>query len=358
MKHYDIVYVISIASTTTGGTRFFIQLASEMAKHFKVALITGKTTTEARRLLAGVDLYDGKVYNGCDILYSCPMATARFFIYTLKVLTAIKFDILHTDNHIPNFLAYFWPKKTLITLHHLEVRGLNPIIDIVQFLELKAPRLALYSPLKLSKDTVRIPPILRFSPLNIKSNKKVEKGLVVMVGRLESRKNYPMALAAFAVARRFRPELRLVIVGDGPEKKNLIELAKRLGVAEAVEIRSNISDEEKYELLSAAEVFIHLGKPEGFSLAVFEALSFGLPVVAHREVPVVSLFRFPNVVLVDLSVLDIATYLVNPPPRGRPLQVELDLASFYLKLYLVLKQYVSWMPRRNKNNAKRKTVKP
>ena len=52
--------------------------------------------------------------------------------------------------------------------------------------------------------------------------------------------------------------------------------------------------------------------------------------------------------LEHLSAPDIAGHLVNPLPRGRPLQVGLDFVGFCLKLYLTLKRYGSWMPRMNK----------
>jgi hypothetical protein len=39
---YDMVYVIDIASTTSGGNKFFVELAAEVAKTYKVALIAGK----------------------------------------------------------------------------------------------------------------------------------------------------------------------------------------------------------------------------------------------------------------------------------------------------------------------------
>jgi len=338
MTQYDIVYVTDIASTTSGGNKFFVELAAEMAKHFRVAMVTGRVTSEARRILAGVDVYSGEIYHNCELPHRCPMNAVKFFIYTLKVLTTIKFDILHTNSHLPNFLAYLWPKKTLCTIHHLETREAHPLVDIVQWLEIKAPKLALHSPLKLTKHSVSIPPILHFSTPKIQ--RKVEKGLVVMIGRLEARKNYPTALIAFAVARRLRPDLRLVIVGNGPEREKILQIIHKLKIAEAVKIISNISDVEKNELLSRAEMFLHLGRPEGFSLAVFEALSLGIPVIAHREVPAATLFKLPNVSLVDLHVADIARHLVNPPPPGRPLRGELDVSRLYLKLYLKLKQSI------------------
>ena len=86
---YDIVYVIDIASTTSGRNKFFVELAAEAAKTCKVALIAGKTTPEARRLLAGVDLYDGGIYGDCELPHTRPLKAAKFLIYATKVLTSI-----------------------------------------------------------------------------------------------------------------------------------------------------------------------------------------------------------------------------------------------------------------------------
>jgi len=50
-----------------------------------------------------------------------------------------------------------------------------------------------------------------------------------MIGRLEPRKNYHLALAAFKIAKTLRPDLN-VIIGDGPLRRDLHRTIERLGL--------------------------------------------------------------------------------------------------------------------------------
>jgi glycosyltransferase involved in cell wall biosynthesis len=100
-----------------------------------------------------------------------------------------------------------------------------------------------------------------------------------MIGRLEPRKNYHLALATFKIAKTLRPDLN-VIIGDGPLRQDLHRTIERLGLQD-VEIKPHTTEEEKYQLLAQAEAFLHLGHPEGFSLALFEAATLGTPVITH-----------------------------------------------------------------------------
>jgi glycosyltransferase involved in cell wall biosynthesis len=90
-----------------------------------------------------------------------------------------------------------------------------------------------------------------------------------MMGRLEERKRYILALASFKVAKCFRPELQLIIVGQGLELNRIQEVARRLRIHDSVTILPYVSEEEKYDLYSKAEVFLHLGHPEGFFACSF-----------------------------------------------------------------------------------------
>jgi len=328
---YDVVYVIDLASTTSGGNKFFVELAAEAAKTYKVALIAGKITPEARRLLAGVDLYDGGIYGDCELPHTCPLKAAKFLIYATKVLTSIKFRLLHTNAHLPNLLAYLYPRRTIATIHHLEPVSLHPLARLIQILELKAPKLALHAPYKIAPYAVVIPPILRHTPPQIQHTPR-QRGLVVMIGRLEPRKNYPLALVAFKIAKTLRPDLKLVIIGDGPLRRDLHRTIKRLGLQD-VEIKPHATEEEKYQLLAQAEAFLHLGHPEGFSLALFEAATLGAPVITHPQVPAATLLKTPNILAVELRPASIARALLSPPPPAKPLKKSAVFAYIYLSLY-------------------------
>jgi glycosyltransferase involved in cell wall biosynthesis len=72
---------------------------------------------------------------------------------------------------------------------------------------------------------------------------------------------------------------------DVKYERELIELAEDLGIANQVEFRFNVSEQEKRELLSATRVLVVPSVVEGFGIVVLEANACGVPVVASSGVP-------------------------------------------------------------------------
>lgn len=105
-----------------------------------------------------------------------------------------------------------------------------------------------------------------------------ERPRFVSVGRLVHQKGVDVLLRAFA---RARPELaedwELVVVGDGPRRRELERLADGLGLAGAVVFAGSL--ENPYPLMAGADVFVHTARWEGFGVVLTEALALGLPVV-------------------------------------------------------------------------------
>jgi len=98
----------------------------------------------------------------------------------------------------------------------------------------------------------------------------------VAVSRLVARKAYPDLLRAFA--RCATPGLRLLVAGDGPERGALEALCRELGIADRVRFFGQVTEEEKYRLLSAADFFALASQHEGFGIVFQEAMHCGLPV--------------------------------------------------------------------------------
>ncbi|TAM69458.1 MAG: glycosyltransferase [Microbacteriaceae bacterium] len=120
---------------------------------------------------------------------------------------------------------------------------------------------------------------------------------VLVLQRFESEKHTGTALRAWAQAGRF-DGWRLVLAGDGSERDELRDLARRLGVADTVDFIGFQSDVDA--LLRRASILIAPTPREGLGLAVIEAMAYGLPVVAaggggHLETvgPVAEAALFP-----------------------------------------------------------------
>jgi 1,2-diacylglycerol 3-alpha-glucosyltransferase len=114
---------------------------------------------------------------------------------------------------------------------------------------------------------------------------RAEKGwldetIMISVGRLASEKNWETLLQAFAKVYPEHQKLRLVLIGDGPDRESLQALASELGVAERVTFTGSVPFEEVPAYLKAADVFSFASVTETQGLVTIEAMAAGLPVVA------------------------------------------------------------------------------
>lgn len=100
--------------------------------------------------------------------------------------------------------------------------------------------------------------------------------VVLSAGRLAPVKDFPTLVRAFAQLPH--AGARLIILGEGSERKKIETEARSLGVADRVILPGHVHDMRPW--FSQASVFVLPSLSESFSNVVVEALSFGLPVVA------------------------------------------------------------------------------
>jgi len=105
--------------------------------------------------------------------------------------------------------------------------------------------------------------------------------VIISVGRLVRRKANDRLITALAEAGD--PRLHLCLVGDGPRRPALEQLAAQLGVAERVHFQGHIDERRKHQLLAVADVFALSSLHEGFGLVYLEAMCCGLPVVSNLD---------------------------------------------------------------------------
>lgn len=102
------------------------------------------------------------------------------------------------------------------------------------------------------------------------------------VGRLHHQKNQSFLLEVFAKAAEMRPGARLLMVGDGPLKSELLAKAERLDVANCLTLLSNRTDVNR--LYQAMDVFVLPSIYEGLGIVALEAQSSGLVTVCSDGV--------------------------------------------------------------------------
>ncbi len=101
---------------------------------------------------------------------------------------------------------------------------------------------------------------------------------VLGVGRLDKQKGFDLLLEAYARSGVRRDGYRLVILGEGPERAALEDLAVRLGVADVVEMPGVVKAPEDW--MEQAAVFVLPSRYEGFPNVLVEAMAMGCAVVA------------------------------------------------------------------------------
>ena len=104
--------------------------------------------------------------------------------------------------------------------------------------------------------------------------------VIISVSRLTQEKNWRTLIKSFANALNSRSDLRLVIIGDGPERRDLIQFTQELGIGSQVDFLGKIPFEEIPHYLSAADLFAFASITETQGLVTLEAIAAGLPVVA------------------------------------------------------------------------------
>ena len=104
--------------------------------------------------------------------------------------------------------------------------------------------------------------------------------LLVNVGRLARQKNQTLLLDMLALL----PAAHLVIVGEGELRAELQQLADRPGVRGRVHFAGELDRADGLGIVAAADVFVFPSLFEGLPLALAEAMSLGVPIVAS-DVP-------------------------------------------------------------------------
>jgi colanic acid/amylovoran biosynthesis glycosyltransferase len=109
---------------------------------------------------------------------------------------------------------------------------------------------------------------------------------ILTVGRLVEKKGIEFSIRAIAKVRERHPEVQYDIVGDGPLRAELEQLAHELGVERAVSFHGARNREYVRELLDRSHLFVLSavtaanGDMEGQGAVLQEAQAVGLPVVA------------------------------------------------------------------------------
>jgi colanic acid/amylovoran biosynthesis glycosyltransferase len=112
--------------------------------------------------------------------------------------------------------------------------------------------------------------------------KKKIKRRIVTAGRLIPEKGFEDVLVAFSQVLKLWPDASLVVLGDGPERQRLENLADSLAISHAVQFRGFVPHSEIFDEMAVAEVFLFMSQAERLPNVVKEAIACHcLCVVSH-----------------------------------------------------------------------------
>jgi glycosyltransferase involved in cell wall biosynthesis len=149
---------------------------------------------------------------------------------------------------------------------------------------------------------------------------------ILFVGRLERYKNVDKILAAFAVLREKRPDLRLTVVGRGPLKEELFSLSQHLRLGQSVEWLEGLKKPELYDLYRSSTMFVLPSYLEAYGIVVAEAVAVGTPSIVANSSALSEFARSGLAIPVEPPVeieklVDAMSLVLEDPksysPRGR-----------------------------------------
>jgi glycosyltransferase involved in cell wall biosynthesis len=111
-------------------------------------------------------------------------------------------------------------------------------------------------------------------PVDLKAS---QAPVIIAAGRLVPPKNYPLLLQAVALVLQ-QQHAELYILGEGPEKANIEDLAAALGISSHVHLLGFWPNPHPY--VAQADLFALSSDYEGFGNVLVEAMALGVPIVA------------------------------------------------------------------------------
>tara|TARA_R110002110_G_scaffold415858_2_gene658598 strand:- start:37294 stop:38436 length:1143 start_codon:yes stop_codon:yes gene_type:complete len=297
IKVLHIIYQLSTGGLENGLVNLINHLPSDQFDH---AILSLSYSTNFKNRI---------IHPNCEIidLNKEPGPLLLYFRKILNIIKAVKPDIVHTRNLSAlecQIVAWFAGVPVRVHSEHgrepNDVDGDNKKNQLIR--KVASPFVQKYIALskelegylieKISISPDRVVQIYNgVDSLKFSSKDKTQSAPfkpeqshpinIIAVGRLQAVKNFQSLIeAALHLIQTGCDNFQIQIIGDGAEKENLQQQAKRLGVDEYINFLGNRNDVA--ELLLESDIFVLPSVIEGVSNTILEAMSCGLPIVASN----------------------------------------------------------------------------
>jgi len=307
------------STTRGGGEQLFHTIANQLAEQdHKVWIITNRIKNESYQDSKNINIefvppeleYKGglppKFSDNFRFLFS---SISR----GLKIIKKQEIDLIHSNNFTPalagGILSFLTSKPHVTSVwdvfslcgedywnqwtKQMNVSKINGMIGPI--FEKLIPRISCKAIHTISKATENdlkkfgtkkpihvIEPSLENIPQrNFEPNSKQ----FVCVGRLIFYKNLEVVIKAINIVHKLEPDVKLIIVGDGPQKQQLQSIVKKLKLENNILFKSYVLNDEKMDIISKSNAMVFPSLCEGFGLVILEAFSQNRPVLVSNIKP-------------------------------------------------------------------------
>jgi glycosyltransferase involved in cell wall biosynthesis len=152
----------------------------------------------------------------------------------------------------------------------------------------------------------------KFNPNNkpIFRDKFKSQYVILFVGALVKTKNVDKLIRVFNYVQK-RIDTSLVIVGEGPEKSNLMKIVKELNLTNKVFFEGFVKDEDLPYYYSSCDIFASCSIIEGFGLIFLEAMASGKPVVAFNIASIPEVVGNGGIIVKNFDLKEMAEKIIE-----------------------------------------------
>ncbi len=296
MKKHKVMFLITSLSMG-GAERHVLLLAKEMLKYESfepiITTLSSGGVFYQKAIDAGIRVISLKRFNRYDL-----STIIRLFLLLKKE----KVSILHSHMYFSNFIGRIAGRLArvpiiLSTEHGISLWKNKFLIIFDRFSHKLSDRIITVSELsrqvRINREKIDKNKILTIHNfINIEDfdlNEQIDLDLATkyniqstfnigMMTRLTKNKRVNDAIIAMKIITNDFPNTRLIVLGEGPEKNNLIQLTKDLNMEDRVIFTGYQSDIRSW--LNIIDLFLLISKMEDFPVSLLEAMACAKPVIA------------------------------------------------------------------------------
>ncbi|MFW9987563.1 MAG: glycosyltransferase [Candidatus Odinarchaeota archaeon] len=297
-------------------------------------------------IIFGLNLLRKKNFNFYRDSDAIILSSAIGFTRFLKLK---KLPIISTFLHYDKFLSHI-DHLTLPFYHRLEKKQFNHhkrIItisdssksDIIKHYGVKEEHIKVY-PIGINRN--------RFNPSKFskKIREKYGDKILLFVGPMIYRKRIPILLIAMQRVIKVFPDVKLILLGDGPSLEKYIKFGKKLKIDNNLVWRGFFDKPEIY--YGTADIFVFPSELEGFGQVIVEAMACGIPVICADKPPMSEIINGGGVTFKLNDSKDLAEKIIDLLKNKEKLEILKENSLKVVEKYedlTIAKNYVKFIKR-------------